>query len=102
MEAKPKSACLWLQHEVCACETNLTINVGLNSFPIACIDDEEYGGKLWYPRFKFLGRFLLVNLSESHAQEMLLHMVTGLLSQERRLRGLDYVAHRRCGFGRPM
>ena len=43
---------------------------------MACIDDEEYGGKLRDPWFKFLGRFLLANLSVSHAQEVLLQMVT--------------------------
>ena len=56
-------------------KSNLTINVGSESFPMACIDD-DYGGKSWHPWFRFLGRFLLANPSESHAQEVLLRMVT--------------------------
>jgi len=75
MAAKPKKCVAMSLVKGKPVEPNLTIKCKGKAEPMARISDEAYGGSCRDPWFKFLGRFLLENLSEQQAKKVLLTMV---------------------------
>ena len=93
MKEKPQKCVTMALEQGNPVDPELTIQVGDKSFPMAYIGDEEYDRKARGPWFKFLGRFLVALLNETHAKEVLLKRVVeaGERIQGAALRGTQKV-----------
>ena len=93
MKAKPKKCIAMALENGKPVDADLTIESDGESYPMARISDEAYGGKPKDPWFKFLGRYLIEELSEKKAKALLLEIVTkaGEMIEAQPLRGAQKV-----------
>ena len=93
MKAKPKKCiCMGLEKGK-PVDPGLTIKAGDQSHPMARISDVAYDGKSKDPWFKFLGRYLIEELSEKKAKALLVEIVSkaGVLIEAKPLKGAQKV-----------
>jgi len=76
MKAKPKKCIAMALERGKPVEPELRIESDGKSYPMARISDVVYDGKSRDPWFKFLGRYLVEELTEKKAKELLLDFVT--------------------------
>jgi hypothetical protein len=76
MKAKPKKCIAMALEGGKPVDAGLTIESDGKSYPMARISDVAYGGGAKDPWFKFLGRYLIEELTEMKAKALLLEIVT--------------------------